>query len=247
MACLSKRDEEMPDTVEREKTATNLASLTLSPGLIQIRDVVLSQWRKTDAIARLAKHGIHPIRQLFFYGPPGNGKTIASQWIAKDFDVPLFRVRCEMLVSSYHGATAQNMSKTLRYLEDVGPAIVLFDEIETLFQSRELAGHNVSQERHAAMATLWQSLDRWSTPQLFIFATNLESKMDAAMMSRFELQLYFGPPTQEQCCSVIDYWSEVFHEFGSDEWARELKERRHVSCRALWQAITEIVRFRALV
>lgn len=235
-----------PETVSIEKPASNLASLCLTPELIRLRDVVLRQWRNKEAIAKLDQHGIYPIRQLLFYGPPGNGKTISAQWIAKELDVPLYRIRCEMLVGSYLGKTAVNVANTLDFLSKSGPSVVLFDEIETLFQSRELGGGECSQERIAAMATLWQALDRWRTPQLFIFATNMESKIDPAMLSRFELQLQFEPPTAEQCALVIEYWAEVFHEYGSAEWAPEIVKDHFASFRDLWQRISAIVRHRAL-
>lgn len=237
---------EMPQTITLEKRASHLASLAITDKLRQMQSIVVSQWRNRDTVARLAKHGVYPIRQLLFYGPPGNGKTSGAQWLAAQMDVPLYRVRAEMIVGSYLGSTAKTMRDTLDWLETVGEAVVLFDEIETLFESRELPGSTTSQERHSAMATLWQSLDRWTTPQVFVFATNMIAKLDPAMQSRFEMRFEFLPPTASECRSVIEYWAEVFHEFGSSEWAPKLIETPFYSFRHVWQEIAAAVRANAL-
>jgi AAA+ superfamily predicted ATPase len=70
--------------------------------------------------------------------------------------------------------------------------------------------------------------------------------LDPALMSRFELKLEFGPPNQAQVRSVVDYWSEIFHEYSPAEWAPMLSESQFTSYRELWQSISEHVRAVAL-
>lgn len=239
----------MPSSITEDKLPSGLAGLAKTPGLQKLADVVISQWSRGDVLDRLGRYGIYPIRKVLMYGPPGNGKTMACHWLAAELGVPLYRVRCEQLIASLLGETALKVRKALDWISGCGKAIILFDEVETIFPSRALndsANEGCKREISAAMAVMWQMLDRWSSPQLFCFATNMENRLDPALMSRFELQLHFAPPTRENIVNVLDYWREVFHDLGADVWYPELVERDYESFRQLWLSIADRVRSFAL-
>lgn len=99
----------------------------------------------------------------------------------------------------------------------------------------------------SAMTVFWQRLDRWTTPQLFLMATNMIERLDPALVSRIDLRVEFGPPTQQQALDVLAYWREVLHEYGSQQWAPLLHApiadgRLPVSFRELWQSIAGATR-----
>jgi SpoVK/Ycf46/Vps4 family AAA+-type ATPase len=226
-----------------EKPASNLASLATTNSLSELSKLVLRQWSLADEFSRLAKHGIRPVDRLLFYGPPGNGKTMASQWLAAKIDAPLYRVRCETLVTSSLGGTGTRLSEVMEWLADQPKSVVLFDEVEQIFRSRSTAKDSCDREYTSVMTIFWQYLDRWESPTLFVLATNLPDQLDTALMSRVDVKLEFGPPTPEQVCDVIRYWQEVLHEFGGDVWAPRLLERsEYESFRALFQEIQHAVR-----
>lgn len=233
---------ELPVGLTMEKPARNLAVLATTDSLRHLQAVVLGQWKHGDTFAKLAKHGIRPVDRLLFYGPPGNGKTMAAQWLAQQIDAPLYRVQCEALVTAYSGQTATNVGRVMQWLETQPRCVVLFDEVETLFQSRTRVDGTIGRDLSSAMTVFWQALDRWESPTLFIMATNLPEHMDAALKSRIDLQLEFGPPTPEQIASVAAYWSEVLHEYGGAEWGPGLAGRRWESFRALFHGVQAAVR-----
>jgi len=231
-----------PAGLTLEKPGTNLASLATTPALKAITQTVVQQWQRPDIWRPLARHGIHPVRQMLFHGPPGNGKTSACQWLAKKIGVPLYRVRCEQIVEPYFGKTAQNAGRIMEWLSTSPPAVVLFDEVESLFPSRTAPQGNTARETNSAMAVFWQYLDRWTGNHLFILATNLAEALDPALVSRLEVSLEFGPPTREHALAVIGYWAEVLNQYGAEHWAAEMKReaedgREWKSFRALWQDI----------
>lgn len=232
---------QLPVGLSLEKAAASIASLAATESLRELTSTVLAQWKHTETFAKLAKHGIRPIDRLLFYGPPGNGKTMASQWLAQKIGVPLYRVRCECLVSSYFGATATQVAEVMEWLARQQRCVVLFDEVEQILPSRE--GHGSSRELGSAMTVFWQFLDRWESQTLFVLATNLPGRLDPALLSRIDMQMEFGPPTVEQSESVIRYWMEALHEHGGDEWGPELLAGDNFeSFRALFQAIQQRVR-----
>ncbi|MEM9825201.1 MAG: ATP-binding protein [Planctomycetota bacterium] len=227
-----------------ESEGTNLAALSMTPAMRQIADVIVRQWSAVKQFRPLARHGIYPIRQLLFHGPPGNGKTFACQWIAQQLRVPLYRVRCEQVVGSLLGQTTSNIGAVLTWVKEQPPAIVLFDEVETLFPARRAGGDSCSRELNSAMTVYWQHLDRWETQHLFVMATNMPAALDDALKSRIEMQLEFGPPTEAQAREVINYWAEVLNQYGADQWRPKIEERldtgnRYASFRELWQTIQQ--------
>jgi hypothetical protein len=38
------------------------------------------------------------------------------------------------------------------------------------------------------------------------------------MISRIELQLEFGPPTEAQAIECLAFWRELLSDYGADEW-----------------------------
>lgn len=236
---------QLPKGISLEKPARNLASLAATSSLAHLRGTVLAQWSRRKQFAALTKYGIQPVNLALFHGPPGNGKTMASQWLASQLNVPLYRVRCETLVCKYLGQTAACISELMTWLERAQErCVVLFDEVEQILPARKAGGESsCSREISSAMTVFWQWIDRWESETLFVLATNLPASLDAALLSRIELKLEFGPPSAEQASSVIAYWQEVLHEYGSDVWGPQLAEqRRWESFRDLFYAVQNAVR-----
>lgn len=248
MRALPPKHDGTPAALSREKDATNLGSLSLSDGMLEFTDVLLSQWTKLDEFAPLAQHGIFPVNRALFYGPPGNGKTVASQYIARRLGCPLYRVCCEAMITSLLGETTTTVGGIMDWLSEQPLCVVLWDEVEAIFPSREISGGgDCAREITNAMTVFWQRLDRWTSPQLFLLATNMRDRLDPALCSRIDLQLEFGPPTKQQALDVLIYWAETLHEYGSDQWAPTIAkpiERNQLptSFRALWQSIAHAVR-----
>ena len=237
------RREHLPNGVTLEKAARNLASLVMTETIEAMRQIVLSQWKHKDDFANLAKFGIRPVDRLLFFGPPGNGKTLTAGWIAKQFDVPFYRVRCEALINAHLGRTAANIGDVMEWLQSQRRCVVLFDEVEMLFPSRTFATDNCAKELQSAMGVFWQYLDRWEAQTLFILATNMPDRLDPALVSRIDLQMEFGPPTPAQASAVAQYWAETLHEYGGAEWLPAIDDgQRWESFRALFQAVQMHVR-----
>lgn len=237
----NEKSSDVPSGLSIESSGNNLASLVMTDSMKQLVAKVLRQWRAPQAFEPLERFGIFPMRQLLFYGPPGNGKTSACQWLSQKLSVPLYRVRCEQLIEAYLGRTAANVGKIMEWLHSAPSAVILFDEVESLFPARgdqSACGREVS----AAMTAYWQYMDRWSGKHLFVMATNMPDRLDPALKSRIELHLEFGPPTDEQARDVIAYWSETLHDFGGAEWSKGLiaeldAGKSFASFRDIWQAI----------
>jgi SpoVK/Ycf46/Vps4 family AAA+-type ATPase len=237
----------LPPGITLEKPGRNLDSLTQTDALQVLRKTLVHEWNIRDAFHSVAEFGIRPTTLALFYGPPGNGKTMASKMLASVIDAPLYRVSCDGLLDPYLGKSEQNISKVMRFLENAGECVVLFDECESLFRTRKAdGGGGCGQAIVRTMQVFWQAVDRWESPQLFLLATNRIEDIDDALLSRCETKLEFVGPTKEQAQLVLAYWAEVLHEYGAEEWAPDLRKRigNRVpeSFRDLWQLICSQVR-----
>lgn len=101
----------------------------------------LNEW-----LAQNTKFFLEPVhealvpRGLLFGGEPGTGKTMASKHIANQFGVPLYRLDIGAMKGKYVGDSEQNLLAALSQVDQVEPCVVIFDEVEKLFQSQADSG-----------------------------------------------------------------------------------------------------------
>lgn len=209
---------------------------------------VLRQWQHRDHFAGLRKFGIRPLDRMLFFGPPGNGKTMACQWICQQLGIPMYRIRCEATRQSYLGATTQTLGQIVDFLNSLrAPALCLFDEVESIFVDRRAAAGEADREIASSLTVFFQALDRWESPCLLVLCTNLIERLDRALISRIDMRLEFSGPTVEQALKVVEYWRELLCDYGADDWAPRLAEAISTggppeSFRELQQTINRLVR-----
>lgn len=77
------------------------------------------------------KIGITPTNRILFCGPPGCGKTMTANALAKELGLPIAYVHLDGLVSSYLGQTGTNIRKIFEFVK--GKRIMLFlDEFDAI-------------------------------------------------------------------------------------------------------------------
>jgi AAA+ superfamily predicted ATPase len=233
----------LPPGIILEPTPPFVPRMVLTDELRTVVREVITQWRHRDRFRGLAKFNIRPLDRLLFYGPPGNGKTMACQWICQQLATPLYRVQVDQLIGAYMGQTTQALSRVMEHLEKLErPALCLFDEIESIFVKRSASEGQCDRERATALTVFFQCLDRWRAPTLIVMCTNLAEQLDPALHSRVELHLEFRGPSFDQAREVIEYWRELLCEHGGEDWGPRLLERLDAgwmpeSFRALTQRI----------
>lgn len=127
-----------------------------------------------------------------FAGPPGTGKTMAAQVVAREIGLPLFRVDLSRMVSKYIGETSQNLARLLDAARDTD-AVIFFDEADALFGKRTEVKD--AHDRYANTETdfLLQALDSW--PGIAILATNRKDNIDNAFLRRMRMTVDFPRPS----------------------------------------------------
>ena len=126
-----------------------------------------------------------------FAGPPGTGKTMAAQIIARTMGVDLYRIDLATLMSKYIGETAKNLRAVFSRVASMH-AVLLFDEADALFANRTEVKD--SHDRYANTDTnyLLQQLEGFES--VAILASNRKTNIDTAFLRRIRYVYDFPRP-----------------------------------------------------
>jgi SpoVK/Ycf46/Vps4 family AAA+-type ATPase len=128
-------------------------------------------------------------------GPPGTGKTMVAQLLAKELGYDLFRIDLSQVVNKYIGETEKNLARIFTEAED-SHAVLFFDEADALFAKRtEVTSSN---DRYANLEVnyLLQRMETYDGVTLL--ATNLEQGLDEAFKRRVRFAVQFELPEIEE-------------------------------------------------
>ncbi|MGJ8616714.1 MAG: ATP-binding protein [Sulfitobacter sp.] len=157
-----------------------------------------------EARAQAGLMGRPDVRRLYaadaaptalFTGPPGVGKTMAAECIARELDLPLLVIDVSRTVSKYIGETAKNLSSLVDRARRFG-CILFFDEADAFFAKRtDLKDSN---DRHANADTnhLLQLIESYEGQ--VILSTNKPANIDEAFFRRIRHVIDFHRPDTEQ-------------------------------------------------
>lgn len=146
---------------------------------------------------RLKAIGAKGLRGVLFTGPPGAGKTLLAQIIAREADAAFFKVSGPEVFSKYYGQSAEILRSVFTAAEKKAPSIIFFDEIDSVAGSRSDTSHEESQRVVAQLLTLMDGI-RSATDVVVIAATNRPDALDPALRrpGRFDLEIDFPLPTE---------------------------------------------------
>jgi SpoVK/Ycf46/Vps4 family AAA+-type ATPase len=153
---------------------------------------IMTEQRKRDL---LTSYGLNPLRKILFCGPPGCGKTMAAEVLAKELYLPLVLVRFDSVISSYLGETAANLRRVFDFAAS-RPMVLLFDEFDAIGKRRDDAEEHGELKR--VVNAFLQMLDSLRGDALTIAATNHEEMLDSALWRRFDDVIFFEPPSASQ-------------------------------------------------
>jgi transitional endoplasmic reticulum ATPase len=130
--------------------------------------------------------------RVLLAGPSGVGKTAVVNHLAEQANKELITVRCSDVLDKYVGGSEKNIAKLFREAEEK-EAILFFDEIDSLLQDRG----SMSQSFEVTQVNeLLTQIECFNQP--FFAATNFISRLDRAVMRRFDFKLHFEHLTSPQ-------------------------------------------------
>lgn len=139
-----------------------------------------------------------------FTGDSGTGKTMASEVLANELKLDLFRIDLSQVVNKYIGETEKNIKKIFD-AADAGGAILLFDEADALFGKRSEVKDSHDRFANIEVSYLLQRMEAYRG--LAVLTTNLKTSLDKAFLRRIRFVVQFPFPDLEQRKEI---WKKVF-------------------------------------
>jgi len=145
------------------------------------------------------KMGIKPPTGVLLYGPPGTGKTLLAKAVANESGANFISIRGPEITSKWVGESEKHVREIFRRAKQVAPAIIFFDEIDSIVPKRGLdfgtrAYENIVSQILVEISGLEDLHD-----VVVIAATNRPDIIDPALLrpGRFEKQIYVPAPDQK--------------------------------------------------
>ena len=139
-----------------------------------------------------------------FTGESGTGKTMASEVLADELQLDLYRIDLSQVVNKYIGETEKNLKKIFD-AADEGGAILLFDEADALFGKRSDVKDSHDRYANIEVSYLLQRMEAYRG--LAILTTNLKTSLDKAFMRRLRFVVQFPFPDAPHRSEI---WKRIF-------------------------------------
>lgn len=156
--------------------------------------------REFAARERLANHGLKYRQKILIYGAPGCGKSMSAERIAWNLGLPFLKVRFDVIISSFLGETATNLSNLFDGIKNY-PCVLLFDEFDVIGKTRTNS-QDVG-EMHRIVNILLTLLEEYNSQGILIATTNIENALDQAIFRRFDDIIEMPKPTKEEISRLI--------------------------------------------
>lgn len=159
------------------------------------------------------EYGIKTGGGFILYGPPGTGKTLLAKAVAGETGIRMLMANAKELVSKFQGESSKNIGVIFNQAREGGPAIIFFDEIDALAQSRTSSSVSSTggEDRRIANALLTE-LDGAQADNRNVYvigATNMPWELDDAITrsGRFNQFIYVPPPSLKERIGLFKYYT----------------------------------------
>lgn len=150
------------------------------------------------------KFGPWAPKNILFYGLPGTGKTMLVKALANELEVPLYLIKATSLIGDHVGDGASKIHELFKKASENSPSIIFIDEIDAvaLHRSFQSLRGDVSEIVNSLLTEMDGIID--NTSVITIGATNNPTSLDYAVRSRFEEEIEFKLPNDEERLALLE-------------------------------------------
>lgn len=141
---------------------------------------------------------------ILFSGPPGTGKTMGAQVIAKELMLEIYKIDLSQVISKYIGETEKNLREIFDEAK-YSNAILFFDETDALFGKRSEVKDAHDKYANIEVAFLLQKMEEYDG--ITVLATNYIQNIDEAFLRRIQFIIHFPFPDAGQRENL---WKGIF-------------------------------------
>lgn len=143
-------------------------------------------------------------KNILFYGLPGTGKTMLVKALANELEVPLYLIKATSLIGDHVGDGSSKIHELFKKASENSPSIIFIDEIDAIALHRayqSLRG-DVSEIVNSLLTEMDGIIENKNV--ITIAATNNPTSLDYAVRSRFEEEIEFKLPNDEERLAIIE-------------------------------------------
>jgi ATPase family associated with various cellular activities (AAA) len=173
------------------------SDLILSPSSTELLRSIVDRYRHADVVYDDWGFLPAPSRGLvaLFSGPSGTGKTLATEVLAGDLGLDVFKVNLSTVVSKYIGETEKNLEEMFD-AASAGNLLLFFDEADSLIGKRSEVRESRDRYANIEVSYLLQRLESYDG--LVVMATNFEKNIDDAFLRRIHVRVAFAVPGADE-------------------------------------------------
>jgi len=147
-----------------------------------------------------------PPRGVLLFGPPGTGKTLLAKAIATESEANFISIKGPELLSKYVGESERAIRETFRKARQAAPAIIFFDEIDSIVPVRGVSFDSGVTER--VVSQILTELDGLEELKnvVVVAATNRPDMVDPALLrpGRLDRFIFIRPPDLRERAAIFD-------------------------------------------
>lgn len=181
--------------VKSENNMTRLEDFGGSLSLVQrAMDLVSVALSPSEPLRAL---GVNPIKGVLFSGPAGTGKTHLARALASLASASFYNIGGPTIVDQFVGQTERRLREIFDHANKNGPAILFFDEVDSLYTQRGDRNHEATNRLVGQFLSLLDGFIPYERV-LIIATTNLPGTLDDALLrpGRLGHKLIFTMPTE---------------------------------------------------
>jgi len=174
----------------------------LDQAIAVLRETVELPLKHPEVLRRL---GVAPHRGVLLYGPPGCGKTLLARAVAHESEASFLPVSGPELITKWHGESEEKLRALFVEAGRRQPAIVFFDEIDAVAQSRSADESLRLDSRFTAQLLTLMDGIRDLGRVLVLAATNRLDLLDKALLrpGRFDRLVEIARPDRAGCLKIL--------------------------------------------
>jgi len=148
--------------------------------------------------------GVNPIKGMLFSGPSGTGKTFLARGLAAKLDASFYNIGGPTIVGKFVGQTERRLREIFEHANGNGPAILFFDEIDSLYTQRGEQNHEATNRLVGQFLSLLDGFVAYDRV-LIIATTNLPGALDGALLrpGRLGHKIVFSLPSEEDRVRIL--------------------------------------------
>ncbi len=148
-------------------------------------------------------------RNILFWGPPGNGKTMMARALSYETEHTMFLVKASDLLGVYVGDGARKIRNLYAEARKEAPAIIFMDELDAIGLKRNY--QSIRGDVVELVSALLGELDGIERNHgvITIGSTNQPKIIDMAILSRFEELIEFKFPNQIERKTILQKYSST--------------------------------------